>query len=164
MIRKRLAELDHVNLPNYLFINQHNYTFSDVSAAAGIDEPSMSNGAAYVDLDNDGDLDLVVNNIDKEAFVFINNTVQKGKPPDAHFLSLGLIGDTLNKAGFGAKVYVYAGGQVQLQEENPVRGYFSSVDRQLLFGLGASRQIDSIRVIWPDSSIQLKNHSVPTPF
>src|SRR6185437_11336494 len=156
LIRKRLAELDHVNLSNYLFLNQHNYTFSDASAEAGIDAPSMSNGAAYVDLDNDGDLDLVVNNIDKEAFVFINNTVQKGKAPSAHFLSVGLSGDSLNRAGLGAKVYVYAGGQMQLQEENPVRGYFSSVDRQLLFGLGASRRVDSVRVIWPDSSIQTK--------
>jgi hypothetical protein len=158
LIRKRLAELDHVNLPNYLFINQRDYTFSNVSAAAGIDEPSMSNGAAYVDLDNDGDLDLVVNNIDKEAFVFINNTVQKGKAPTTHFVSFRLNGDTLNRAGFGAKVCVYAGGQVQMQEENPVRGYFSSVDRQLLFGLGSSRQIDSIEVIWPDSSIQRMNN------
>ncbi|GGA82069.1 VCBS repeat-containing protein [Puia dinghuensis] len=154
LIRKRLAELDHVNLPNYLFINQHDYTFSDVSADAGIDEPSMSNGAAYVDLDNDGDLDLVVNNIDKEAFVFINNTVQKGKPPEAHFLSLNLAGDTLNRHGFGAKVYVYTGGMVQMQEENPVRGYFSCVDRKLLFGLGNSKRIDSLTVVWPDSGLQ----------
>jgi len=154
LIRKRLAELDHVNLPNYLFLNQHNLTFADISAQAGIDEPSMSNGAAYVDLDNDGDLDLVVNNINKEAFVFINNTVQKDKPVRSHFLSLRLTGDTLNPEGLGAKVYVYAGGKTQLQEENPVRGYFSSVDRQLLFGLGQARQIDSIKVFWPDSSLQ----------
>lgn len=154
LIRKRLAELDHVNLPNYLFLNQHNYAFTDVSAEAGIDEPSMSNGAAYADLDNDGDLDLVVNNINKEAFVFINNTVQKGKPAGNHFLSLHLAGDTLNRQGFGAKVCVYSDGSLQMQEENPVRGYFSCVDRQLLFGLGAGRHIDSITVLWPDSSIQ----------
>jgi hypothetical protein len=158
LIRKRLAELDHVNLPNYLFLNQGNYAFADVSAEAGIAEPSMSNGAVYADLDNDGDLDLVVNNINKEAFVFINNTVQKGKPPETHFLSLHLKGDSLNRHGFGAKVCVYSDGRMQMQEENPVRGYFSSVDQQLLFGLGKSRQIDSITVIWPDSSIQrIKN-------
>jgi hypothetical protein len=155
LIRKRLAELDHVNLPNYLFLNQGNYGFTDVSADAGIAEPSMSNGAAYVDLDNDGDLDLVVNNIDKEAFVFINNTVEKGKVPNSHFVSLKLVGDTLNPAGFGAKVFLYANGQMQMQEENPVRGYFSSVDRQLLFGLGANPKVDSIRVIWPDGSTQI---------
>jgi len=154
LIRKRLAELDPVNLPNYLFLNQHNLTFADISPQAGIDEPSMSNGAAYADLDNDGDLDLVVNNIDKEAFVFINNTVQKDKPVQSHFLSLRLAGDTLNPEGLGAKVYVYAGGKTQLQEENPVRGYFSSVDRQLLFGLGQTRRIDSVEIIWPDSSLQ----------
>ena len=66
----------------------------------GINEPSMSNGAVYVDLDNDGDLDLVVNNINNEAFVFINNTNQKGKPPVTHFLSLGLEGDSLNRRRF----------------------------------------------------------------
>ena len=64
---------------NYLFINNHDLTFADASETAGINEPSMSNGAAYADLDNDGDLDLVVNNINNEAFVFINNTNQKGK-------------------------------------------------------------------------------------
>ncbi|HVU55735.1 MAG TPA: CRTAC1 family protein, partial [Puia sp.] len=154
LIRKRLAELDHVNLPNYLFLNQHDHTFRDASAEGGIDEPSMSNGAVYVDLDNDGDLDLVVNNINKEAFVFINNTVQKGKPSDKHFLSLHLVGDSLNRPGFGTKVCVYSDGGMQMQEENPVRGYFSSVDRQLLFGLGKSRHIDSITVLWPDSSMQ----------
>lgn len=154
LIRKRLAELDHVNLPNYLFLNKRDDTFADISAEAGINEPSMSNGAAYVDLDNDGDLDLVVNNINKEAFVFINNTVQKGKPTASHFLSLSLTGDSLNPQGFGAKVLVYAGGQSQMQEENPVRGYFSSVDRQLLFGLGQNREVDSLTVIWPDSAIQ----------
>jgi len=155
LIRKRLAALDHVNLPNYLFLNQGHYAFADISATAGIAGPSMSNGAAYADLDNDGDLDLVVNNIDKEAFVFINNTVQKGKTPEAHFLSLHLTGDSLNTRGFGAKVCVYSGGQLQMQEENPVRGYFSSVDPQLLFGLGSSRHIDSISVCWPDSNIQV---------
>jgi hypothetical protein len=154
LIRKRLAELDHVNLPNYLFLNRHDDTFADISAQAGIDEPSMSNGAAYVDLDNDGDLDLVVNNINKEAFVFINNTVQRGKPAGAHFVSLGLAGDSLNPQAFGAKVWVYSGHESQMQEENPVRGYFSSVDRQLLFGLGQSRRVDSLKVIWPDSSVQ----------
>ncbi len=158
LIRKRLAELDHVNLPNYLYLNHRNLTFSDASESSGIDEPSMSNGAAYVDLDNDGDLDLVVNNIDQEAFVFINNTMQNGKMPDAHFLSLRLIGDSLNRAGLGAKVFVYTGGQVQMQEESPVRGYFSSVDRQLLFGLGSFRQTDSVRVIWPDGRTQVKPH------
>jgi enediyne biosynthesis protein E4 len=154
-IRKRLAELDHVNLSNYLYLNNQDYTFTNASADAGIDEPSMSNGAVYVDLDNDGDLDLVVNNIDREAFVFINNTVKKNKPVENHFLSLKIVGDSLNTRGFGTKIYVYNNGQIQMQEENPVRGYFSSVDQQLLFGLGPARHVDSLVAIWPDNKTQV---------
>jgi len=163
VIRKKLASLNHVNLPNYLFINKQDLTFEDDSQNAGINEPSMSNGAAYADLDNDGDLDLVVNNIDKEAFVFINNTNQKNKVPAAHFLSLQLIGDSLNRHGFGSKVYLYNKGKVQLQEQNPVRGYFSSVDQQLLFGLGKNSQVDSLIICWPDGKKQLlKNFTADT--
>jgi len=154
LIRKRLAELNHVNLPNYLYLNHGNYSFTDASADAGIDEPSMSNGAAYADLDNDGDLDLIVNNIGKEAFVFINNTVSKGQPTQSHFLSLRLEGDSLNKKAFGAKVRLYTDGHTQIQEQNPVRGYFSSVDQQLLFGLGKSTHVDSLTITWPDNSTQ----------
>ena len=88
LIRQKLVSLDHVNLPNYLYINQGNLAFADHSEIAGINEPSMSNGAAYADLDNDGDLDLLVNNINKEAFLFINNSNQKDKPSPNHFLSV----------------------------------------------------------------------------
>ncbi len=163
VIRKKLADLKQVNLPNYLFINKHDLSFEDASEMAGINEPSMSNGAAYVDLDNDGDLDLVVNNINSEAFVFINNTNQKGKTPTTHFLSLALEGDSLNRQGFGSKILVYNKAGVQMQEENPVRGYFSSVDRQLIFGLGENGFIDSLLIIWPDDKRQLiKNFKADT--
>ena len=162
-IRNKLASLKHVNLPNYLYINQHNYTFSDASEIAGINSPSMSNGAAYADLDNDGDLDLIVNNISEEAFVFINNTIQKDKPSVNHFLSLRLKGDSLNTHGFGAKIFVYNNGNVQMQEQNPVRGYFSSVDQQLLFGLGKNDHADSLIVIWPDNKREvIKNIAADT--
>src|SRR5205814_1013522 len=110
-IRKKLASLNNVNLPNYLYLNNHDLTFTDDSENGGINEPSMSNGAAYADLDNDGDLDLVVNNINKPAFVFINNTNQKNKPSTTHFLSLQLKGDSLNRQGFGSKVFVYNNGK-----------------------------------------------------
>jgi hypothetical protein len=162
-IRKQLASLEHVKLPNYFYINKHDYTFADASEDAGINELAMSNGAAYADLDSDGDLDLVVNNINKEAFVFINNTNKKSNPPGNHFLSLRLKGDSLNSQGFGTKVYVYYGGEVQMQEENPVRGYFSSVDKQLLFGLAKNDHIDSLIAIWPDNKKQvIKNIAVDT--
>ena len=162
-IRKKLAALKHVNLPNYLYLNKHDYTFYDVSEEAGVSEPSMSNGAAYADLDNDGDLDIVVNNINKEAFLFINNAFQKNKPSGNHFLSLRLKGDSLNTQGFGTKVFIHNNGDVQTQEQNPARGYFSSVDQQLLFGLGKDEQVDSVIVVWPDNKKQiLKNIAADT--
>lgn len=154
-IKDKLTSLHHVNLSNYLYFNNRDYTFSDVSSIAGINEPSMSNGAAYADLDNDGDLDLVVNNINKAAFVFINNTNQKGKQVTQHYIGVQLTGDSLNPRGFGTKVLLYANGQEQMQEQNPVRGYFSSVDQKLLFGLGAVTHVDSLIVIWPNNQRQL---------
>jgi hypothetical protein len=154
-IRKKLASFDHVNLANYLYLNNRDYTFTNASEQAGITELSMSNGAAYADLDNDGDLDLVINNISKEAFVFINNTIQKNKPSANHYLSVQLKGDSLNSRGFGAKVILYNEGRMQVQDEFPVRGYFSSVDQQLLFGLGKYDHVDSLVVIWPDDKKQV---------
>ena len=162
-IRKKLASLKHVDLPNYLYINKQDLTFADDSKNGGIDEPSMSNGAAFADLDNDGDLDLVVSNINKAAFVFINNTNKKELSSDAHFLSVELKGDSLNRKGFGSKVFVYNNGHVQLQEQNPVRGYFSSVDQRLLFGLGKNDHVDSLVIVWPDGKKQLlKNMAADT--
>lgn len=157
-IREKLASLQHVNLRNYLYINQHDLVFADSSESAGINERSMSNGAAYADLDNDGDLDLVVNNIGKAAFVFLNNTNAPGRQSPAHFLKIKLKGTELNGRAFGSKVLVYSDGMVQLQEQSPVRGYFSCVDQDLVFGLGKSSKVDSLSVIWPDGKLlKLKN-------
>jgi len=158
LLKQKLASLDHVNLSNYLYINNHGLFFKDSSEQAGIDEPSLSNGAAYVDLDNDGDLDIVVNNIDKEAFVFINNAIQKNKPAHSHFLKLVLKGDGSNKHGFGTKVCLYSNGRMQMQEQNPVRGYYSSVDQDLIFGLGANPKIDSLVVIWPSGKKEVRKN------
>jgi len=157
-MKEKLVSLQHVELPNYLYLNNGNYTFTDASDSANINESSISNGAAYADLDNDGDLDLVVNNINKEAFVFINNTIEKNKSHTNHGISFVLIGDSLNRDGFGAKVYVYAGGQTQVQEEAPVRGYLSSVDKKLLFGTGNNVMLDSVVIIWPNNQQQVMQH------
>jgi enediyne biosynthesis protein E4 len=155
LINDKLASLEHVELGNYLFKNNGNYTFTDVSEKAGVNERSMSNGAAWADLDNDGDLDLVVNNINKEAFVLINNTNVKDKPVTHHSISIQLKAKGANHAAFGTKVKVYTGLQVQTQELNPVRGYFSTVDTKLVFGLGQHTHIDSIITIWPDNTYQV---------
>ena len=149
-IKEKLASLNPVNLSNYLYINSHDYSFKDSSEQAGIGEPSLSNGAAYVDLDNDGDLDLVVNNINEEAFIFINNSIQNNKPVQSHFLKLTLKGNDINKNAFGTKICIYADGKMQMQEQNPVRGYYSSVDQDIIFGLGASTKVDSLVATWPD--------------
>jgi hypothetical protein len=151
-IKEKLTGLNPVDLSNYLYINNHNYFFKDSSEQAGINEPSLSNGAAYADLDNDGDLDLVVNNINKEAFVFINNTIQSNKPVQSHYLKLILKGSNTNKHAFGAKICIYANGKMQMQEQNPVRGYYSSVDQDLIFGLSANTHVDSLIAIWPDGN------------
>lgn len=160
-LKKKLASLNHVNLSNYLYINNHDYFFKDSSQQSGIDEPSMSNGAAYADLDNDGDLDLVVNNIDKEAFVFINNSIEKTKPVHSHFLKIILKGDGSNKHGFGTKVCLYSNGRTQMEEQNPVRGYYSSVDQDLIFGLGRNSKIDSLVILWPSGKEEVRKN-VPT--
>jgi hypothetical protein len=157
-IKEKLLNLKNVNLSNYLYSNNHDLFFKDISKEAGIDEPSMSNGAAYADLDNDGDLDIIVNNINKEAFVFINNTIQKNKPVKSHFLRLILKGNEKNKHGFGAKVCLYSNGTMQIEEQNPVRGYYSSVDQDLIFGLGTNTKIDSVIVTWPDDKKEVKKN------
>jgi len=163
LLNEKLASLDHINLKNYFYLNNKNHTFTDASSQAGIDEPSMSNGAAYADLDNDGDLDLVVNNIDKEPFVFINNTIQKIRPHPNHYLQLILQGDSLNRRGFGSKIFLYADGSVQMQEQNPVRGYLSTVDTKITFGLGNHTKADSLVVVWNDNKMQvIKNIIVDT--
>ena len=159
-MRSKLVALKHVEIPNYLYLNNGDYTFSNITDSSGIKQNSMSNGAAYVDLDNDGDLDLVVNNINKEAFILINNEVQQGKPKTNHSISFILKGDSLNRNGFGAKVFVYNNGKGQLQEEYPVRGYLSSVDTKLLFGTGKNTKADSVVIVWPNDKKQVLQNLV----
>ncbi len=167
-LRDKLVALNHVEIPNYLYLNDGGYTFTNVTDFAGAQQQSMSNGAAYVDLDNDGDLDLVVNNINKEAFILINNENQPGKPKANHSIGFILQGDDLNTKGFGAKIFVYANGTKQVQEEYPIRGYLSSVDTKLLFGTGKNKMTDSVVVIWPNDKKQvllnLKTDSTYTLF
>ncbi len=154
-LRDKLVSLKHVEIPNYLYLNNGDYTFSNITDSSGIKQNSMSNGAAYVDLDNDGDLDLVVNNINTEAFILINNENAKDKLKTNQSISFILKGDSLNTHGFGAKVFVYANGTTQLQEEYPVRGYLSTVDTKLLFGTGKNAKADSVVVVWTNNKKQV---------
>ena len=164
-LRDKLVALKHVEIPNYLYLNNGDCTFSNITDSSGIKRNSMSNGAAYVDLDNDGDLDLVVNNINREAFILINNENQSDKTKANHSISFILKGDSLNPKGFGAKVFMYTNGRSQVQEEYPVRGYLSSVDTKLLFGTGKNARADSVVVIWPNDKKQvLKNFTADSTY
>ena len=149
-IRKKLAGLKEVPLPNYCYFNNRNGGFEDVSKQVGLHTPSLSNGAAYADLDNDGDPDLVVNNINKEALVWQNNQRSGAPTHSLHYLKIKLKGLTGNRNGIGTKVTIYRQNTVQVMEQQPVRGYYSSVDYDLLFGLGAHAGIDSLVVTWPN--------------
>jgi hypothetical protein len=161
LLRAQLDSLGPVALRNYYYHNNGNGSFSNQSAFSGIDEKSIANGAAYVDLDNDGDLDLVVNNINQEASIYINNSRVAGETGRGagdttgnHFVNFELRGDSLNRDGLGAKVSLWQEGHVQSTEENPVRGYASSVDPRLHFGLGKNQRVDSLVVQWPNGKQQ----------
>jgi hypothetical protein len=150
-------------LKNYCYQNNGNLGFTNVSKDAGTDMPAISNGCAYADLDNDGDLDLVVNNINKAAFIFKNNARQTNEDTVHNYLTVELKGDSLNRNAFGAKVFLYARKKVQFQEQNPVRGYMSTVDKRLHFGVDNSAIVDSIKVIWPNDKTQtIKNIAADT--
>lgn len=153
-----IEKMPEMKVSNHMFVNQGDSTFADMGKRWGLGEPSYSQGAAYADLDNDGDLDLVVNNLDDEAFVYENRTLSKTDAGDngdqANFLQVQLKSAQGNTAGVGSKVIVFSSGSSQLQECLPTRGYQSSVEPRLTFGLGATNTIDSILVIWPDGKYE----------
>jgi hypothetical protein len=142
-----IEAMSETKLPNYAFRNRGDLTFENRSAAWGLDTPSFSNGAAYVDLDGDGALDLVVNNIDDEAFVYRNNARALG---DNHWLQLRLEGEGANRFAIGAKVTLRRGDTLFFQELVPSRGFQSSVDPVLTFGTGPVAMLHEVLVEWPD--------------
>jgi enediyne biosynthesis protein E4 len=136
---------------NYIFKNNGDLTFSNMAKAWGFNTRSYSNGSTYADLDNDGDLDLIVNNINAPAYIYRNNTETLS---GNHFLSVALKGKGMNTRGIGARVTLYSGGQEQIAEQFPTRGFLSATSDVLHFGLGKAKLIDSILVRWPDLSEQ----------
>ena len=150
--RKVLDQLPAYDVSNYFFVNNGDLTFTDKTGAWGLERPSFSYGAAYADLDNDGRLDLVVNNIDAPAFIYHN---VQAADDNHHFLRIKLEGDSGNRRGIGASVVLTAGGEKQYLYQSPYRGFMSTVDDRLHFGLGAAKKIDSLEIVWPDGKYQV---------
>jgi hypothetical protein len=147
-----LNKMPSVKLPNYIYENKGRGLFEKKTDEWGLSQPGISSGAAYADLDNDGDMDIVVNNINEEAFIYENNTGHLF--PGNHYLRVKLKGSDENCNGIGSRVTAYCGKNVYVQEQMPVRGFQSSVDYTLSFGIGGNSIVDSLVVIWPDGLSQ----------
>ena len=145
---------------NKVYRNKGNLKFEDVGDAWGFTQPSFSNGTAYGDLDNDGDLDLIVNNINGPAFVYKNNSREINKN---HFIGIKLKGNAKNTFAIGSKIKVYVDDQILSKDIIPSRGFQSSVDYKQIIGLGARKKIDSMIVTWPDRTLSVfYNPSIDT--
>lgn len=148
-VRQLLDSIPIVKIPNYAFKNEGDLTFKDSGEAWGLDRPSFSNGAVLVDLDNDGDLDYVINNINDPAFVFenhLNKRQEKGS-----YLRIDLSGPQSNSQGLGAKVVLTLNdGQKLFQEQQLVRGYMSTLEPTMHFGVAPGKTVENLLIIWPD--------------
>ncbi len=158
--RSRLELLNTIpvaKIANYGYRNNGDFTFSNVTKEWGFDYPSFSNGAAYADLDNDGDLDMITNNINDHAFLF-ENSGDNFREPDNHFVRIVLNGPDGNRGGFGAIIALrYDHGKMLYQDYSPCHGYMSSMDPVMHFGLGPATSIDSLIITWPDGKSQMLN-------
>ncbi|MBC7570830.1 MAG: VCBS repeat-containing protein, partial [Spirosoma sp.] len=147
------------NVANYMFRNRGRTggvaQFANVGAAWGITDVANSTGAAYADLDNDGDLDLVVNNANVPAFIYRNDTDKIDGKQRNHYLTVQLTGRGANTQGIGAKLMLHQNGNQQYLEQMPTRGFQSSVSPKLHVGLGQNARIDSLRIVWPTGKTQV---------
>ena len=152
-----MSDMDIVNkvpatvLQNYFYKNNGDLTFTNVADKWGFDEKTLSNGTAYADFDNDGDMDLVINNINDYAAIYRNNT---NRLSENNYLRIKLEGSAKNTGGIGARIDITCGEKTFTQEFYPSHGYMSSMDHVLIFGLGQATSIDNLKVVWPDLKTQ----------
>jgi len=151
-LQELLERMPHVPLSNYAYRNDGGLRFTNVAGEWGLAEPGFSNGAAYADLNNSGALDLVLNNLNAPASILRNRVRELG---ESHFLSVLLEGAGANTGGIGARVIVEQDGAKQMLEQMPTRGFLSSVDPRLHFGLATAARLDSLIVVWPDRRFQV---------
>ncbi len=150
-----LDQIPEVKIRNYAFHNNGDLSFSDASTSWGLGDPSFSNGAVYADLDNDGDLDVVINNINDEATIYKNTAIETNKA-SAFYLGINFSAEAPNINGIGARVELHYGhGKQQVCENNPYRGYLSTDQLGAHFGLGNVTTVDTVIVKWPDGKMQL---------
>ncbi|GAA4275609.1 VCBS repeat-containing protein [Aquimarina mytili] len=149
-----IHELPNKKTKNYFFRNNKNLTFENVSDTWLENKPSYSNGAVYADLDNDGDLDIVTNNIDEKAFIYENKLDQRSG--SNNYIKIKLKGTKSNPDAIGTKIAVHTKNKSQISEVFRTKGYLSSVSSVIHFGLGNETKIDSIKVYWPDGLVSLK--------
>lgn len=145
-----------IKISNYAFRNNGDLTFKDVTKDWGMDLPSFSNGAAYADLDNDGDLDVVVNTINSPALLYKNQLNDRKNETGSNYLRVKLLGNAPNRQALGTKVRLhYGNGKQQFYEHTLYRGYLSTVENAAHFGLGNQAIVDSVEITWPDGKYQL---------
>lgn len=151
MKKELYAKMPEIKDPNFIYRNNRDLTFTQVSEAWGLEHPSFSNGCVYADLDGDGDLDLVVNNVDDKAFIYKNLASEQKR---GHFIQFRFEGAQGVASIYNTKVSIYYGDEIQYQEFHPTRGYASSMDHMLHFGVGSAQRIDRVVVEWLDGSVQ----------
>lgn len=155
MMRNRMNKLPTIKLPNYIFKNEGALKFSDKTTVWGMDEPVIAAGAAYADLDNDGDLDLITNNCNEVASIYQNNLRKLNT--GGKYLNIKLAGNGMNSFAIGSKITLTTTSGIQVQEMMPSRGFQSSVDYTLHFGIAPSDSVEKVTVIWPNGLISTIN-------
>ena len=150
-----LKEIPKTPMLNKVYRNEHNLKFKDIGEEWGFTKPCFSNGAAYADLDNDGDLDLIVNNENQPAFIYKNTARETNLN---NYIGISLKGNGKNTFAIGSKIAIHAGQQILTRELFTSRGFQSSIDYKITIGLGTIKKIDSVVVTWPDRSLSVTDH------